>query len=43
MQFSISYKQFSTPLKMNGVPLTDVKVNFLDLSIQSNPQMEWPT
>ncbi len=37
MQFSISNKQFCTPLKMNGVPLTDVKVTkFLDLSIQSN-------
>ncbi len=37
MQFSISNKQFSTPLKMKGVPLTDVKVTtFLGLSIQSN-------
>ncbi len=26
MQFSISNKKFCTPLKMNGVPLTDVNV-----------------
>ncbi len=25
MQFFISNKQFCTPMKMNGVPLTDVK------------------
>ncbi len=40
MQFSISNKKFCTPLKMNGVPLTDVNVTkFLGLSIQSN--LKW--
>ncbi len=39
MQFSVLNK-FCTPLKMNGVPLTNIKVTkFLSLSIQSN--LKW--